>query len=72
MQLYCYKEALLQVDGLIVTNTTVTRPASLTSLERGEVGGLSGRPLKDLSTRMVKEMYRLTKGWALPLLYQKL
>ncbi|XP_063858182.1 dihydroorotate dehydrogenase (quinone), mitochondrial-like isoform X2 [Scylla paramamosain] len=51
-----------KVDGLIVTNTTVTRPSSLTSPEQREVGGLSGQPLKDLSTRMVKEMYCLTKG----------
>ncbi|KAG0721745.1 Dihydroorotate dehydrogenase (quinone), mitochondrial [Chionoecetes opilio] len=51
-----------KIDGLIVTNTTVLRPASLSSPEREEVGGLSGQPLKDLSTRVIKEMYRLTKG----------
>lgn len=56
------QENLLQVDGLIVSNTTVTRPSSLTSPERGEVGGLSGQPLKALSTHMIKEMYLLTQG----------
>ncbi|XP_045193970.1 dihydroorotate dehydrogenase (quinone), mitochondrial-like isoform X2 [Mercenaria mercenaria] len=51
-----------RVDGLIVTNTTVTRPESLKSKYKDETGGLSGEPLKDLSTQTVKDMYRLTKG----------
>lgn len=51
-----------RVDGLIVTNTTITRPESLRSEYKGETGGLSGEPLKDLSTRTVKDMYRLTQG----------
>ncbi|XP_050717303.1 dihydroorotate dehydrogenase (quinone), mitochondrial-like isoform X2 [Eriocheir sinensis] len=51
-----------KVDGLIVTNTTVTRPSSLTSPECGEVGGLSGQPLKALSTHMIKQIYFLTQG----------
>ena len=50
------------VDGLIVTNTTVTRPSSLESCHREETGGLSGEPLKELSTKTVHDMYRLTKG----------
>uniref|UniRef100_A0A8C4PXR0 Dihydroorotate dehydrogenase (quinone), mitochondrial n=1 Tax=Eptatretus burgeri TaxID=7764 RepID=A0A8C4PXR0_EPTBU len=36
----------LNVDGLIVSNTTVSRPASLISPNRNEVGGLSGPPLR--------------------------
>ena len=31
-----------RVDGLIVSNTTLARPASLISRNRGESGGLSG------------------------------
>ncbi|KAM6979584.1 dihydroorotate dehydrogenase (quinone), mitochondrial [Aplochiton taeniatus] len=52
----------LGVDGLIVSNTTVSRPKTLQDSQSSEVGGLSGRPLKQLSTDAVKEMYRLTKG----------
>lgn len=52
----------LGVDGLMVSNTTVSRPESLQDPHKSEVGGLSGEPLKDLSTRTVGEMYNLTKG----------
>lgn len=52
----------LGVDGLMVSNTTVTRPETLTDPQRTETGGLSGRPLKELSTRTVAEMYNLTQG----------
>jgi dihydroorotate dehydrogenase len=41
------------VDGLIVSNTTVARPATLVSRHRGETGGLSGRPLFAASTRLL-------------------
>jgi len=50
------------VDGLIVSNTTVSRPDSLKSSNKVETGGLSGQPLKDMSTRAITDMYRLTEG----------
>ncbi|XP_076449790.1 dihydroorotate dehydrogenase (quinone), mitochondrial-like isoform X1 [Babylonia areolata] len=50
------------VDGLIVCNTTVQRPDSLQSQNKGEVGGLSGQPLKTMATNTVRDMYRLTQG----------
>uniref|UniRef100_A0A8C5WIB2 Dihydroorotate dehydrogenase (quinone), mitochondrial n=1 Tax=Leptobrachium leishanense TaxID=445787 RepID=A0A8C5WIB2_9ANUR len=40
----------LGIDGLIVTNTTVSRPATL------------GVPLRDMATETVREMYSLTAG----------
>ncbi len=46
-----------QIDGLIVSNTTVTRPSSLYDEAQIETGGLSGKPLFDLSTRMLAEAY---------------
>jgi dihydroorotate dehydrogenase len=55
-----------RVDGLIVSNTTIARPASLSSRNRGETGGLSGRPLFEPSTRLLARAYQLTGG-ALPL-----
>jgi len=50
------------IDGLIVTNTTIERPENLTSSHKCEGGGLSGRPLFDASTRVLKEIYQATKG----------
>jgi len=50
------------VDGLIVTNTTVARPSSLCSSNKEETGGLSGPPLREMSTKTVGDMYRLTEG----------
>ena len=52
----------LGIDGLIITNTTVSRPAVLQGALRSETGGLSGKPLRDLSTQTIREMYALTKG----------
>lgn len=45
------------IDGMIVSNTTITRPASLRESNAKEQGGLSGKPLFDLSTRMLAETY---------------
>ncbi len=40
------RATLCRVDGLIISNTTVSRPADLQSPHSPEVGGLSGRPLR--------------------------
>ena len=50
------------IDGLVVANTTVARPASLRSRHAHEPGGLSGKPLFAPSTALTAEMYRLTQG----------
>ena len=50
------------IDGLIMGNTTISRPPSLRSPHRGETGGLSGKPLLELSTRRLADLYRLTGG----------
>jgi dihydroorotate dehydrogenase len=50
------------VDGLIIGNTTVTRPATLRSADRNAPGGLSGKPLLALSTACLAAMYRFTEG----------
>jgi dihydroorotate dehydrogenase len=54
------------IDGLIVANTTVARPATLQSRCAHEPGGLSGKPLFAPSTALLSEMYRLT-GAKIPL-----
>jgi dihydroorotate dehydrogenase len=57
-----------KVDGMIVANTTLARPSTLRETNRSkEDGGLSGRPLFRLSTRMVAETYVRTEG-AFPLI----
>lgn len=51
-----------RIDGLIISNTTLTRPDSLRNRNKNEQGGLSGEPLFDLSTQTLRQMYRLTGG----------
>jgi dihydroorotate dehydrogenase len=57
-----------RVDGMIVGNTTISRPVSLRESDKGrEQGGLSGRPLFKLSTRMLAETFVRAEG-AFPLI----
>lgn len=52
-----------RMDGLIISNTTITRPETLKSKTlANETGGLSGRPLFDRSTEVLAAMYRQTEG----------
>lgn len=75
-----------KIDGMIISDTTISRPASLVSADAKETGlpfpylflalfltpspfflslltgGLSGAPIRDLSTRVIGEMYLLTEG----------
>lgn len=48
----------LRLDGIIIGNTTLSRPASLRSERRGETGGLSGAPLTALSTEVLRKTAR--------------
>ncbi|GER00774.1 dihydroorotate dehydrogenase (quinone) [Iodidimonas gelatinilytica] len=50
------------IEGLIVSNTTLSRPTSLLSDQKGQAGGLSGAPLMALSTEILADFYRLTGG----------
>jgi dihydroorotate dehydrogenase len=51
------------VDGMIIGNTTVGRPAGLRDAEKAkEAGGLSGRPLLRLADRMLAETYVRVEG----------
>ncbi|HRJ68193.1 MAG TPA: quinone-dependent dihydroorotate dehydrogenase [Beijerinckiaceae bacterium] len=56
------------IDGMIVSNTTISRPESLreTALAK-ETGGLSGRPLFRLSTQVLAKVALRTEG-RLPLI----
>ncbi|MBY0407657.1 MAG: quinone-dependent dihydroorotate dehydrogenase [Rickettsiales bacterium] len=50
------------IDGLIVSNTTLSRPSHLRSAHKGEAGGLSGLPLTTLANESLAHFYRLTQG----------
>lgn len=56
-----------QCSGLIISNTTIKRPDSLKSPNKNESGGLSGPPLFEQSTLLIKQMHKHTKG-ALPII----
>jgi dihydroorotate dehydrogenase len=52
----------LKLDGIVSTNTSVARPAGLQSKFAAEAGGLSGRPIAELSTRMISRIHQQTSG----------
>lgn len=54
------------LSGIIATNTTKSRDG-LHSVHRGEMGGLSGEPLFEMSTRVLARLSHLTEG-KLPLI----
>ena len=51
-----------KVDGIVVSNTTDTNRENLYDIQKNEQGGLSGQPLRNLSTDLIKKFYRETKG----------
>jgi dihydroorotate dehydrogenase len=55
-----------RLDGLVVSNTTLARPASLKGAAKAEPGGLSGAPLFRRSTWALAETWRRLEG-AMPL-----
>jgi dihydroorotate dehydrogenase len=50
------------LDGLIVSNTTIARPAGLDPRFAQETGGLSGQPLLEPATEILRDIYRRTGG----------
>ena len=51
-----------QFDGLVISNTTIERPTLLKSKYREEPGGLSGKPLMEPSTALLRTMFERTEG----------
>ena len=55
----------LQIDGIIATNTTTSRDnlrTDKTTVEACGSGGLSGKPLTGRATKMIADLYQLTRG----------
>ncbi len=54
-----------QLAGIVATNTTITRPETKNAALKkiyDESGGLSGRPLRERSTEIIRHIYRQTRG----------
>ena len=51
-----------KIAGIIISNTTDRNRENLCDLQKKEIGGLSGQPLKELSTNLIKKFYKETKG----------
>ena len=50
------------IKGIVVSNTTDSNRNNLSDIKKNEIGGLSGQPLKDISTNLIKRFYKETKG----------
>jgi dihydroorotate dehydrogenase len=51
-----------RLEAVIATNTTVSRPDLEREPQAREVGGLSGRPLRALSTKVIRRLYTTLQG----------
>jgi dihydroorotate dehydrogenase len=54
-----------QIAGIVATNTTIARPEATDSTVQkvyAETGGLSGRPLRERSTEVIRHLHRQTRG----------
>jgi len=51
-----------KINGIILTNTTNQNRENLSDVKKQESGGLSGAPLKDISTAWIKKFYKNNKG----------
>ena len=50
------------ISAIILTNSTNGNRDNLTSENKNEEGGLSGEPLQQISTNMIKKFYRILNG----------
>ena len=50
------------IQSIVISNTTDKNRENLSDLKKNETGGLSGQPLKDISTNLIKKFYKETKG----------
>ncbi len=51
-----------KINGIIISNTTDQNREKLIDSKKLEKGGLSGKPLRKISTKLIKKFYKETKG----------
>ena len=51
-----------KLSGIVISNTTDRNRDDLSDFQKKETGGLSGKPIKDISTKLIKKFYKETKG----------
>ena len=47
-----------KIDGIVISNTTNQNREKLLDSKKNEVGGLSGQPIKNISTNLIKKFYK--------------
>tara|TARA_B100000768_G_scaffold181007_1_gene202523 strand:+ start:913 stop:1923 length:1011 start_codon:yes stop_codon:yes gene_type:complete len=62
LKIICKLLVKYKIDGIIATNTTISRSSVNESLFRNELGGLSGLPLKSSSLKTLKLLKKILKG----------
>lgn len=50
------------IDGLVISNTTISRPPDLPDDMAAEAGGLSGPPVRNMALEVLSDMFRLSGG----------
>ena len=50
------------ISGIVLTNTTNSNRKNLANISKNEEGGLSGEPLQQISTNMIKKFYKQLRG----------
>ncbi len=51
-----------KIDLIIVSNTSDSTRESLKNIQKHQKGGLSGKPIKDSSTKLINKFYRILNG----------
>ena len=51
-----------EINGIIISNTSDSNRNDLVDYNKNEKGGLSGKPIIDLSTRMIKKFHKVLKN----------
>ena len=62
LRIICRLLVKYKIDGIIATNTTISRSSVNESLFRNELGGLSGLPLQSSSLKTLKLLKKILKG----------
>jgi dihydroorotate dehydrogenase len=62
IDMICKNILEFNLDGLVLTNTSVKLRENLVNKQKNETGGLSGFPIKDTSNLIIKKFFKTIKG----------